>query len=127
MLLKNLRKYTFKYRNLRGNTQWPLEDVFIIDPRTVVHKKQQVHKPAVPLKVRTDPVIIALLIAQKNHSNPRDRAHLHQTLDVLQPLDGKQDFLLLTAIQNQHHTVCVERNVPLDHCWPRVETEDRLR
>lgn len=103
-----------------------MEDVFIIDPRTVVHKKEQVHKPAVPLKVRTDPVVIALLVAQKNHSNPRYRAHLHQTLDVLQPLDGVRDFLLLTAIQNQHHTVCVQRNVPLDYCWSGVETEVRL-
>lgn len=79
-----------------------------------------------PLKVRTDPVIIAPLVAQKDHSNPGDSAGLHQTLDMLKPLDGVGDFLLLTTIQNQHHTVCVQRNMPLDYRWPCVETEDKI-
>lgn len=94
-------------RDVRGNAERPLEDVLVVDPRAVVHQEQQVHEAAVPLQMWGDPVVVALLVAQQNHSHAGHRAGLDQSLDVLQPARGVQNLLLLAPIQNQNQAVHV--------------------
>lgn len=56
-------------KDIRGNTKRPLEDILVVDPGAVVHHKQQLHKATISLQVGADPVVVAVLIAQQDHSH----------------------------------------------------------
>lgn len=113
--------------DLRGYSEGPLEDILVVNPGAVIDQEEQVHKAPVPPQVGADPVVGAALAAQQNHSHTIHSVELHQGLDMLQPPGGVGDLLLLPAVQHQNHTVCVQRNVALDHRWTCVETIDRQR
>lgn len=125
MCLLPMIKYVYindTRQDIRSNAEWPLEDVLVIHPGTVVHHEQQLHKATVSLQIRAYPFVVAVLISQQDHNHMWHCSGPYHTLDMLQPPCWVRHLLLFTAVKNQNQAVHVLRDVTLNHSRTCVET-----